>query len=81
MYRMSIREWLLATLTVGLALGWFLDHRRIAAILQERDEWRNSLHSLVEDLSDQGVIIRIEGHSYVIGGYSGPMKYNWDRDL
>ena len=46
MFRFTIREIVLLTLIVALALGWWLDHRQMAAPLAEyrtRDKWAQEM--------------------------------------
>ena len=40
MFRFTIRELVLLTLVVGLALGWWLDRERMAAPLARLDEYQ-----------------------------------------
>jgi len=40
MFRFTIRELLILTVTAGLAVGWCLDHRRIERLTVERDDAR-----------------------------------------
>ena len=54
MFRFSIRELMLLTLVVGLALGWWLDHHRISLALADAMAWRTCAGALEHILDDSG---------------------------
>ena len=43
--RFTIREILLITLIVALGLGWWVDHRRIAGVVEKNKMLRDALQS------------------------------------
>jgi len=40
MFRFTIRDVLLLTLIVGLAVGWWVDHRRLAKLADDGESWK-----------------------------------------
>ena len=51
MFRFSIRELMLVTLVVAMGVGWWLDHRCIAA---REKHWRREAVDLAEQLQNSG---------------------------
>ena len=57
----SIREVLLVTALVALALGWLIDHRRFAADLAKERQFRLSLDEIKETIYRQPRYKRVWG--------------------
>jgi hypothetical protein len=70
MFRFSIRELLILTVTVGLAVGWWIDHRKLGTYQLAADEWRRCAGGLESILSNDG------WHVYRGYGHIRAKKYN-----
>ena len=57
MFRFTIRELLLLTLVVGLALGWGLRERQLGPDVKESKEWQARARALEYVLESNGLTI------------------------
>ena len=53
MFRFSIRELMLVTLVVGLAVAWCMDRSRVAALAKEAESFRTLSEALAIQLPTQ----------------------------
>jgi hypothetical protein len=63
MFRFTIRELLLFTLVVALAVGWWIDRSRLRSMQQERDSWRRraeAVRSIAEE-DDYRILLEADG--------------------
>jgi hypothetical protein len=80
--KFSIRDIMLATLIVALALGWGLDHWRLASLVGERSpDIRNFKASVLEQfLRERGVTVECPRVGVLIlteNGKTQELHYNW----
>jgi hypothetical protein len=54
MFRFTIRELLILTVTAGLAVGWWLEHRQLGSRLVVENEWRLYAGGLEQLLTSDG---------------------------
>ena len=87
MFRFTIRELLILTVTAGLAVGWWIDHGHTASIRASRDTYRSQFESLVADLQRQGILVKIENDGVFIvrrrlyGQMASPIQLERPREL
>ena len=72
MFRFTIRDVLWLTVVVALGVWCALSGWRIASLQRQRDNYKNVLGQLVDQLRAEGVLIERRGAELTIGGYSGP---------
>jgi len=78
MFQFTIRELVLVTVIVAVAIGWLLDRRQLTTLRKDRDSWKGCVYALVGELNMQGVKAKVhDDHSVRISGYSGDGDWHW----
>ena len=78
MFRFTIRELLILTVTAGLAVGWWLDHRQRDSHQMSIDEWRRCAGGLEQVLMNDGWRLSrwLDGTIHAVKfGDGGPQRF------
>jgi hypothetical protein len=75
MFKFTIRELLLLTVIVGLAVGWYLDHTRAARTQKDLTELTAQWNSLVAHLKYSGVTVEPGAEMIHWKGNTFPMDF------
>jgi len=77
MFKFSIREWLLAMVIVGMAMGWAVRERRLRAELDSANAWRGRAGALEFALRKSGRPVTWNFKKSLVFVFSGDPSRNW----
>lgn len=81
MFRFTIRDVLWLTVVVGLAVGWWLDHRQVVPLRKRCNRLATLAMMSVDILRDRGIDATFENDNITIGGsHWPPERAPWNQD-